>query len=754
MRRPVKKLWNLYKEVYTDDDNTEDICTRTYRRHIKDYDKRRQEKRDTARQEREERARRSRCARMRTASKDDALTARGANPRTGLISPYITSDNDNRYSDGYAGVELQVKGHRDGSNYSGQWKQIGGEWMLVKSLRKCESGVFEERMLTASVDNENSFTTSHISDRDPHQSSTKQTERHEAGVSKALIRQCRLLDAAMLPTSGCRQGPKKNMIQKQFPEIRRKQVGSGLRIREVSTDAFVMGSRIHDSVMHMSPQIVSGDRTQWNTTGNSQKSIVGSRQSLNRTSRFQPFLGRRVESPDTCHNMLPSKERVRRDFNGVDNNSSLENNPRLLNLDEREESVKGSVDGENQVFRTTPRNPSNEYLEQHLPFFQRDPAARTEYVATQCRSQHFLPTTIRAVRGTRHSTSTGLHLATTVSRDCGCGAVNHGLRYDRPSIERQNGLNLVPQLTRNSCRGVINQRAPQAAKKQLLFVDRSKAAAEAVQSTTFPSRLHQNRQVPEGHSQQPFRGCRAKPLIPATDLYTGWVISDPFYEAQPRIPNSSTAQHPKSFSLSNQRCTYTSCPSITRVEDVQKQKQKQEIEIGTRDSIHERLDSIKEGYPLSRVRHSEALHTTDEDRTDVDGAVVVISQGKRAISSETAHSLSSNEAKCLWLDNLLQLQLLKVLKHLAPKLTAMVHRVLVTFHPNSPAMKLLLDTETSLEGYIMPGQDILMAMLYLLILIALCILLAKVIAFAIAFISLLVVPLKIFLIIMRWMSSA
>lgn len=73
---------------------------------------------------------------MRTVSQDDELTQRGANPRTGVISPYVTSDGSADGTDkgyitgGYAKTAMSSTGRRTSS---GRWQQIGTSWSFVEN---------------------------------------------------------------------------------------------------------------------------------------------------------------------------------------------------------------------------------------------------------------------------------------------------------------------------------------------------------------------------------------------------------------------------------------------------------------------------------------------------------------------------------------------------------------------------------------------------------------------------------------------
>lgn len=73
---------------------------------------------------------------MRTVSSDNQLTVRGANPRTGLVSPFIltnASSSGHESSVDYINIPYPNSG-RMGRKRSGKWKQDGQGRSLVESL--------------------------------------------------------------------------------------------------------------------------------------------------------------------------------------------------------------------------------------------------------------------------------------------------------------------------------------------------------------------------------------------------------------------------------------------------------------------------------------------------------------------------------------------------------------------------------------------------------------------------------------------
>ena len=74
---------------------------------------------------------------MKTVSRDDELVERAANPRTGIVSPFVTSEDSNREntSDDYVTVERprEKKARPDRNISNGRWEQDSQGWSMVRS---------------------------------------------------------------------------------------------------------------------------------------------------------------------------------------------------------------------------------------------------------------------------------------------------------------------------------------------------------------------------------------------------------------------------------------------------------------------------------------------------------------------------------------------------------------------------------------------------------------------------------------------
>ena len=198
---------------------------------------------------------RARYGEMPTVSRDDTLTVRSANPRTGLITPYTTSDSDNGCS-GYVGFKSQL-GNYGNSPCSGQWKQINGEWISVPSSGKEDWTIVEKSQ---------SATESYMNHGNAQSTLHMQMARYEANVRRALLRQERLLESR---TTTVPQGLATHIeaeIRKQPRRIKRKEVGNGQRARAGSKDTVAVNPQVLDRSSHSPSHNTFQNTIQWKAT--------------------------------------------------------------------------------------------------------------------------------------------------------------------------------------------------------------------------------------------------------------------------------------------------------------------------------------------------------------------------------------------------------------------------------------------------------------------------------------------------------
>lgn len=250
---PAKGLLNRLKEAHRDD-GTDDFTTSAHRRHVEAWDRSRQEKRDEARREREESQRRGRRGRMRTVSRDDELVERGANPRTGLVSPCITSeDSGGNIENDYIAVRRvpvpRPSARRAGS--SGRWKQDSQGWSLVdgpllspiaqstsdKPSREVSVKMLQDKLLAEmpGVDNPepDNLTPEQIR---RYQESIERAERYGGG-SHAVVDP----DTLPSPRNWTPEGP--STPPGKLQKIQRKKVGSSLSPGGISSDTMIINGQ-------------------------------------------------------------------------------------------------------------------------------------------------------------------------------------------------------------------------------------------------------------------------------------------------------------------------------------------------------------------------------------------------------------------------------------------------------------------------------------------------------------------------------
>ncbi|MCJ1478571.1 DNA replication protein psf2 [Lambiella insularis] len=218
-RSPVKKAYGRYKEVHTDD-GTDDHSKCTHRQHVEAAVTALQEKRDESYNIWKESQERSKRGRM--VSEEDKLQSRGANPRTGIVTPCVSSDQGSVDS-GYVIDYLRV--HQGPALHQGSWRQDEKGWSLVEDPGPARS----VKDLAAQYV--------------PHSESEF---RHTRGMRKACRESCENSEWA---------DPNKSVVPNRAPigcigspsvrlrNIPRKKVGSGNIYRDGSADTVVVNGR-------------------------------------------------------------------------------------------------------------------------------------------------------------------------------------------------------------------------------------------------------------------------------------------------------------------------------------------------------------------------------------------------------------------------------------------------------------------------------------------------------------------------------
>lgn len=176
--------------------------------------------------------------RMRTVSRDDQLIQRGANPRTGLVSPLVVSDNsDENLEHDYVSFS-KMQSDRSFPNRrvrSGKWKQDGVGWSLVESPRlspipQSLADSISRRVSCKELEDKFLVEMPGVDNPEPKNMTEQQMRRYQDSVARG----CRyrgiktMIDPNTLlpsPRPSSPEGP--STPPNKLQRIRRKMVGSG-----------------------------------------------------------------------------------------------------------------------------------------------------------------------------------------------------------------------------------------------------------------------------------------------------------------------------------------------------------------------------------------------------------------------------------------------------------------------------------------------------------------------------------------------
>ncbi len=192
--------------------------------------------------------------RMRTVGRDDQLVQRGANPRTGLVSPFVVSDSsDDNLGHDYVHVPKVQWNDRPSPKArtrSGKWKQRGVGWSLVESpslspiaqsihsplSRKVSVKQLEDKLLVEmpGVDNP-----------EPENMTDEQIRKYQESIARAYKHGgiTAMVDPDTLPSPRLSSPDGPSTPPNKLHRIRRKMVGSGPSRKEESNDTIVINDQ-------------------------------------------------------------------------------------------------------------------------------------------------------------------------------------------------------------------------------------------------------------------------------------------------------------------------------------------------------------------------------------------------------------------------------------------------------------------------------------------------------------------------------
>ena len=377
---------------------------------------------------------------MRTVSRDDQLVERGANPRTGLVSPFVVSDNgeDCLGGDYIAVAKVGSTDPRSKKRTcSGMWKQDSLGWSLVESpllspiaqsmsdkiswktsTKQFESRLPVDRPATDNIDRKT------ITD--------KQIKQYQKGIARAYKRgggSIAMLEPDTLPSPGQWTPVGPSTPPAKLRNIQRKEVGNGSFWDRKSGDTVIMSAGIRTSSMSTPRKdIMERHKVSIINLNNTPKesSFESGEDVSNAMGRTGPFLGR--ESRTTCSQ---TKSATQSQF-GLDPGQAHQNRQ-----NKSESSQSSTLSGPPPASQTWSRHlPCLQLLQPSCPAsLERSPSSRPTQLQLKVLEEQR-----RAVEDACTTT------LTTISAAKGLGW------KQRPKMRRQDENDVVPRVNQLSSR--------------------------------------------------------------------------------------------------------------------------------------------------------------------------------------------------------------------------------------------------------------------------------------------------------------
>ncbi|KAF6234479.1 hypothetical protein HO173_007104 [Letharia columbiana] len=308
---PVRGLLGECKQAHFAE-GTEQYKTDTIRDEVKASSQFRQERKDEQRIKRGSNRPGARRGSMRTVSRDDQLVERGANPRTGLVSPFVVSDSSEEC---LGGDYIAVGKVRPASpsprrkTRSEKWKQDSLGWSLVESplLSPIAQSMSDKTGRTVSIKQLGDrllVEMPGVDNHDPQNMTDGQIKKYQEGIARAYRRgggSIAMLDPDTLPSprQWTPEGP--STPPTKLHKIQRKEVGSGVVRKSGSGDTVIINANSRESSLPTPRKdIMKRQRVRIITPSNTPKgsSFESHTDISNAMRKTDPFLGR--ESQTTC----------------------------------------------------------------------------------------------------------------------------------------------------------------------------------------------------------------------------------------------------------------------------------------------------------------------------------------------------------------------------------------------------------------------------------------------------------------------
>ncbi|MCJ1253820.1 hypothetical protein MMC24_001634 [Lignoscripta atroalba] len=194
---------------------------------------------------------------MRTVSKDDELVIRGANPRTGLVSPYVASDgsDDSGCASGYLGARQHVATLNRTVDGTLKWKQGEEGWTLdqITTSPQATSTAyqsFSRSESTNAIADQFVVVTPGADDPELRPMKKGQIRKYQESIeraSKAAGGSPGFIGPDMLPSPRLWTPEAPSTTPNVLHKIRRKEIGSGVGLRDKSSDDVIINGKTRAS---------------------------------------------------------------------------------------------------------------------------------------------------------------------------------------------------------------------------------------------------------------------------------------------------------------------------------------------------------------------------------------------------------------------------------------------------------------------------------------------------------------------------
>ncbi|MCJ1335595.1 hypothetical protein MMC09_000867 [Bachmanniomyces sp. S44760] len=704
---PARRLLQRYREVHADD-GTDDFRNRTHRQHIEARIRKRQARRDDAKWQIEESERRSRRGRMRTVPRDDELTIRGANPRTGVVTPYVACEGSEDSGYGSAGGYVEVKSQARSS--SGKWRQDEGGWVLDEgsgcalvsnSMRKAVEENFVVKMPA-------------MDDPLPASMTNQRNRKYQKGAERAPKTGFFHHQMAPMPRLGTplrRSSPPTKMLR-----IKRKEIGSGPGPRHSSGDTIILRNQVRSSSVPTPCKEQKDPRT---------KMLEKARQCYSSTPRENAIHGRGDGSF-----LGQMSNTTRQQYSSPPRNRSQEVTP----IPKQINAVQGSNLNSSAVF--SDHLPAKQSLRDWLPLPSfPHPSQFSNLPASYRRPSEMLPSHLETQA---YQAARAACIATTISTSA--ASQDQMAKHSRPMVQRQEGSQCVPRAghRQEDTKSAYTCRSPNSGVTSTNRV-RGSEGTNIVPTRKVDRCLRPPMRVSNNHalmekSNKTARELQEQPLISQMqETYIGWVTTDSVapYPVTPPPQESRLNSRNEMKSIRGPAYSCEGCQSFQPV-NVGRMVEGQNAESKNTARSVEKKPKRKSGGKANEITDVEREGEGEDTSTSqdlIDGAFSWI--GLTPIPKPSS-----------------------IGKGILLRLVFMTRHVLSTFNPSSGAFKVLQSPKASGESKLKAVKGLVLAGFYLLVLLNIMLLLRKAGVLVVLLLRYCWLPISAVLVLMRWCMLA